>query len=108
TKKTMRANLDWEPFYEIARRDVPYRERLAAYASIARERFEAERFEEFCREHLSHLDEVAWEFLGTDVARDAVLQKVKFLYPPHEVERFTEFFWGLIQLWRRTEGQQAT
>ncbi len=30
-------------------------------------------------------------------------QKVEALFPAHEVERFTEHFWGLIQLWREKE-----
>jgi hypothetical protein len=100
TKKPMRKTLDWEPFYEIAKRDLPYRERLAAYAAIARERFEAERFEEFCAKHLPHLDEVAWEFFATNDAKEAVRKKVTALFPAHEVEPFTELFWKRIGKWR--------
>src|SRR4029079_12899162 len=47
-KRKMRRALEWEPFYEIAARDLPYREKVAAYARVARDRMEAERFEEFC------------------------------------------------------------
>ncbi len=79
------------------------KEKLAAYARIAQQRFESDRFDEFCATHLPHLDEVAWEFFGTAVAKDAVRQKVTALFPAHEVEQFTEHFWGLIQFWRRTE-----
>ncbi len=25
------------------------------------------------------------------------------IFPPHEVDAFTEHFWGLVQFWRRTE-----
>ena len=50
--------------------------------------------------HLSHLDEVAWEFFGTDPAKQAVRVKVEALYPPHEVDQFTELFWKRVQLWR--------
>ncbi len=52
---------------------------------------------------MPHLDEVAWEFFGSPVAKDAVRQKVAALFPAHEVEQFTEHFWGLIQFWRKTE-----
>lgn len=104
TKKPFRKTLDWAPFYAIAEeRERPYRERLAAYAQIARERFEHERFEEFCQTHLSHLDEVAWDFFGTELARTAVRKKVEALYPRHEVEAFTELFWQRIQAWRADE-----
>lgn len=101
TKRPFRKTLDWDAFYEIAaQHDVPYRERLRAYAKIAEQRFDTARFEEFCAKHLSHLDEVSREFFGTPAAKDAVRQKVAALFPPHEVEAFTELFWNRIQAWR--------
>ncbi|HXV77202.1 MAG TPA: hypothetical protein VD788_12870 [Candidatus Polarisedimenticolaceae bacterium] len=103
TRRRMRRNLDWQPYYAVLQRGLPYRERLAAYAAIARERLESERFEEFCDEHLAHLDDVAVEFFASDTARDAVRRKVGAIFPEDEVERFTEHFWGLIQFWRKTE-----
>lgn len=100
TGRKMRQNLDWEPFYEIADRDLPGRQKLAAYAAVARERFDTERFEEFCAEHLSQLDEVAWDYFGTDRARGAVRQKIEALFPEHEWDEFTDYFWERIQRWR--------
>jgi hypothetical protein len=106
SKRRMRRNLDWRPYYEIAdQEDMPYRERLRAYARIAHERYETERFHEFCAKHLAHLDELAYEFFASDSARDAVHQKVRWLFPAHEVEQFTELFWQRIQLWREQEGK---
>jgi hypothetical protein len=107
TRRRMRANLDWQPFFDIAAEDMPYRERLRGYARLARERFETERFQEFCDEHLPHLDEVANEFFGSELARDAVRQKVSALFPLHEIDDFTELFWGRIQRWRQAEGASA-
>jgi hypothetical protein len=100
TKRPFRRTLDWEPFYEIAKRDLPYPEKLRAYAKVAEQRFETERFEEFCAKHLGHLDEVAHEFFATPIARDAVHKKVAALFPAHEVEPFTELFWKRIAAWR--------
>ena len=102
TKRKMRKNLDWEPFYAIAKRDLPYSDKLDLYAKIADERFETARFEEFCDEHLGHLEVVTREFFGTTEAKDAVRKKVAALFPEHEVEKFTELFWGRIQVWRRS------
>jgi hypothetical protein len=96
----MRINLDWQPFFDVAERELPYRERIAAYAGIARARFESERFEEFCDRHLPHLDEVAWKYFGDDRARAAVRRKVEALFPEHEWDQFTEHFWQAIQTWR--------
>jgi hypothetical protein len=105
TRRPMRKNLDWEPFLEIARRGEPYRERLAGYARVARERFDATQFEEFCATHLGHLDEVAQEFFGSPAAQEAVRKKVTALYPAHEIERFTELFYGRIQKWIAAEAR---
>lgn len=100
TKRPMRRTLDWAPFYAVAKRDLPYRDKLRAYAKIAEERFDTARFEEFCATHLAHLDEVALEFFATPIARDAVRKKVAALFPAHEVEPFTELFWRRIGAWR--------
>jgi hypothetical protein len=100
TRRPMRVNPDWEPFFAIARQELPFRERLSAYAALARERLDADRFEEFCGKHLAHLDEAAWEFFGTERAREAVRLKVAALFPAHEVDAFTDLFWLRIQTWR--------
>jgi hypothetical protein len=105
TRRRMRRALDWEPFFEAAADEAPWRVRLGRYARIARERLSADEFEEFCAKHLPHLDEVAHEFFGTPVARDAVRQKVAALFPAHEVEPFTELFFDRIQSWRAAEGR---
>ncbi len=86
---------------------MPYREKLRSYAAIARRCFETERFRDFCRTHLGHLDEVAYDFFGSPVARDAVRQKVADLYPANEIEPFTELFWQRIQDWRASEGHRS-
>lgn len=105
TRRAVHRNLDWEPFFEIAAEDLPDREKLRRYALLARQHFDAEAFEEFCARHLAHLDEVAYEFFGTDTAREAVRRKVAALFPAHEVEEFTGLFFGRIQRWRETEGR---
>ncbi len=100
TKRPMRRNLDWAPYYAIAASDRNYEEKLDAYAAIADARLEKDRFEEFCAQHLSHLDAVTNEFFGTSEARDVIRQKVAALFPAHEIDTFTELFWQRIQRWR--------
>jgi len=102
TKRRMRKNLDWEPFYAVAARDLPYEDKLDLYAKIADDRFETARFEQFCEDHLGHLEIVTREFFGTPEAKDAVRKKVAALFPEHEVEKFTELFWDRIQVWRKS------
>ena len=105
TRRRVRHNLDWEPYFEVAAEDLPYREKLRRYALIARQVLDADAFEEFCARHLGHLDAVADEFFGTEQARDAVRQKVAALFPAHEVDEFTELFYGRIQRWRAEEAR---
>jgi hypothetical protein len=103
TKRRMDLDLGWDRYFAIADGDGTYRDKLAAYAELGRERFEADRFEEFAATQLADLDEVAWEYFATDAARSAVHAKVATMFPAHEVEEFTDHFWGLIQFWRKTE-----
>ena len=106
-KKPMRVNLDWQPFFAVAEeRGMSAREKLSAYAAIAHDRYETERFEEFCERHLAHLDEVAWEFFGTERAREAIRGKVAALFPAHEHDSFTEHFWQKIQQWRERDASE--
>lgn len=106
TRRPMRRTLDWGPFLEVRARELPYREQLREYARIADERLETEKFREFCEQHLSHLDEVAWEFFGSDRAKDAVRKKVEAMFPEKEWDEFTEHFWGLLRFWRKTEADR--
>jgi hypothetical protein len=104
TRRRMRQTLDWEPYFAVARDEgLPYEEKLRRYAAIARERLDAERFADFCAEHLAHLDEVADEFFGSEQCRDAVRLKVAALYPEHEIDAFTDLFFRRIQHWREVE-----
>lgn len=97
TKRPMRKTLDFEPFYAIARKDLPYAEKLKGYAAIARERLAAEPFAEFVQKHLRPLEEAAVAWFRSDRCRDAVRRKVANMYPAHEVDEFSQRFFGLVQ-----------
>jgi len=104
TRRPVTLNASWRPFLDIAdRTDLSLDDKIDAYHDLAMAHYDAERFEAFCQEHLSHLDEVAWRYFGTPAFRQAVRDKVAALYPAHEVDRFTEHFYGLVQFWRKTE-----
>jgi hypothetical protein len=106
TKRPMHATLDWQPFFAIADRSLPYREMVRAYAKIARARFQDVEFTEFCRTQLADLDEVAYDYFGGPAARDAIRQKVTALFPPHEVDAFTERFFAAVQDWRADDAAE--
>ena len=104
TDRSMHANLNWTDYFRIAAEDIPFEDKLDKYAKLAADYFEIDRFEEFCDQHLGHLDEVADAFFAKDLVRDAIHQKVTALYPEHEIDEFTELFWDRIQDWRAREG----
>lgn len=108
TARPMHRTLNWDPYFAIADKDWSPREKLSAYAAIGHQRFETEKFRDFCETHLSHLDELAYDFFASDIMRDAIHQKVSALFPAHEIEEFTELFWSRIQLWRKWEGVPGT
>ncbi len=97
TKRPMKKTLDFEPYYAIAKKDLPYREKLKGYAKIARERLSADQFAEFCDKHLSALDEAAHKWFRSDRCRDAIRRKVTNMYPAHEVDEFSTRFFGIVQ-----------
>ncbi|MCB9919750.1 MAG: hypothetical protein H6832_15215 [Planctomycetes bacterium] len=102
TKRTMRLNLSWGEFFEVDP-ELPYRERLTAYAKIARKRFDADAFESFCKNELADLDAIAWDWFGTEDCHNAIRAKVTALYPEDEHDEFSELFWRRVQLWRERE-----
>jgi len=102
-RRPMRLNPHWTPYLEIADMDLPFEEKLLRYDRLARDHFDTEAFEEFCEEHLGHLDAFALDYFGTEAFKKAVREKVTALYPSHEIDQFTDHFFGLVQFWRKTE-----
>ena len=103
----MKTNLDWQSYFRIADKDIPFEEKMAAYVKLARKHFSVDKFESFCDRHLSHLDEVAFEFFASDTVHEAITEKVTSLFPEHEIDSFTELFWSRVQKWRLEEGAGA-
>lgn len=102
TGRKFRMNQNWDPYFEIAAQDLSYDEKLEAYGKLADAYYETDKFHEWCAKNLGHLEEVTWEFFGSEMAKDAVRQKVTALFPAHEIEQFTEYFWEKIQDWRKS------
>ncbi|MFN3241268.1 MAG: RimK family alpha-L-glutamate ligase [Planctomycetota bacterium] len=97
TQRPMRKTLDFEPYYAIAGKDLPYREKLAGYAAIARERLATDDFEAFCKKYLQPLEEAAYAWFRSERCEQAIRLKVANLFPEHEVDEFTGRFHALVQ-----------
>jgi len=103
TRRRKALTLDWDAFLSAHEPGLDLDEQLARYDALSRAHFDTDRFEEFVAKNLTGLDEVALEYFGSDEFRGVVRQKVEALYPAHEIESFTDHFFGLVQFWRKTE-----
>jgi len=98
TRRPMKKTVDFEPFYEIARKDkLSYRDKLKAYAKIARERLSVDEFEKFCKKHLGPLEQAAFAWFRSDRCLAAIREKVTNVFPEHEIDEFTDRFHALVK-----------
>jgi hypothetical protein len=108
TKRRKPLTLQWDRFFDARDESLSYDEQLEAYDAIAREYYDTDAFVAFDKEHLGGLNEIALEFFGTEDFREIVRAKVASLYPEHEIDRFTDHFFGMIQFWRKTESDKLS
>ncbi len=103
TRRPFKPNLDWAPYFAVAEQDLSFEEKLDRYDALAQAHFSTPAFEAFCAEHLGALDAVAVDYFESDGFKATVREKVQATYPKHEVERFTDHFFGLVGFWCHTE-----
>ncbi|MDO5629508.1 MAG: hypothetical protein Q4G43_14435 [Mobilicoccus sp.] len=87
-------------YFEIADNpDLDYDAKVAAYLALADEHFEADRYWQWCADHLAHLPEAVLDWVsGPDFDR-LLVETVRATYPAHEQERFLAHFRGLTSAW---------
>ncbi|MEP6599511.1 MAG: hypothetical protein ABJB98_08720 [Actinomycetota bacterium] len=100
TGRRPRIDQDTRSYFEIGDRpDLEYSEKLAAYRRLADTYFNAERYQEFCAEHLADIDDRVLEWMtGADFER-LLFDTVRTTYPAHEHDRFLAHFQGLVDVW---------
>ena len=106
TKRKPRLDTQWDRFLAIADEPGTFQDKLPRYDAIAREHFDAVPFQAFCEAHLGDLDRVALDYFRSERFKEVVRAKVATLYPAHEIDAFTDHFYGLVQFWCRTEADR--
>jgi hypothetical protein len=102
TKRKMALDLDQRKYFEIAdRNDLSIASKLKAYFDLSERYFDSDRFEEFCRKHLSHIDEVAHEYFSSKEFDDLLVRTVRDSFQPHERDHFVGHYRGLMTGWAR-------
>ncbi|MGO0577057.1 ATP-grasp domain-containing protein [Ornithinimicrobium panacihumi] len=87
-------------YYEIADDpDRSYLEKMQGYRELADKEFEADRYWDWCDQHLPHLPERVLEWVDSDDFDDLLVQTVTSTYPEHEHEKFLAHFRGLTGMW---------
>jgi hypothetical protein len=109
TGREPRMDLDTRRYFEVGdREDLSYEEKLAAYRELADDYFEVDRYRDFCDSRLAHVDELVLEWITSAEFDRLLVRTVRETYPPHEHERFTGHFRGLIGQWIKERGATAT
>ena len=100
TDRRPRLDLETRRFFEVADSDRDYGEKLAEYAKLTDEYFEADRYAEFCAKSLASLDDIVRDWVASRSFDDLLVDTVRGTYPPDEHEEFVAHFRGLLALWR--------
>jgi hypothetical protein len=102
TGRKPRLDMNSADYFAIGDRDdLSYAEKLAGYRRFADEYFEIEKYQDFCARHLSHIDEMVYDWVGSPAFRTLLDETVRSTYPEHEHERFMGHFGGLMDAWIR-------
>ena len=99
-----RPRLDTDTARYFAVGDDPslsYAEKLSEYRRLADEYFETDRYRDFCDTHLSHVNEIVYDWVNSDEFRSLLRETVRATYPVHEHEKFLGHFGGLVDAWVR-------
>jgi hypothetical protein len=102
TRREMHLNQNSRAYFDLGdRTDLSYEEKLAKYRELADMYFQVDAYQEFCDEHLSHLDEIAHEWFTSAEFDDVLVSTVRSTFPAHEQDHFFEHYRGLLGAWAR-------
>jgi hypothetical protein len=102
TGRRPRLDTDTRRYFDVAdRADLSYGDKLAAYAKLADEHFETERYRDFCATSLASLDEIVRDWVTSPEFDALLVDTVRSTYPTNEQDHFVDHFRGLISLWVR-------
>jgi hypothetical protein len=100
TGRRMRLDTEMRRFFAVADDpDLSWEEKLAAYRRLADEDVEADRYAEFCAEHLPHVDEAMVEYIDSEQFDRLLLRTVRSAFPAHEHEILIAHYRGLLAAW---------
>ena len=99
TARRPRLDTNTRDYFDVADSDLSYGDKLAAYARLADEHFETDRYAEFCATSLASLDEIVRDWVAGPEFDALLVDTVRRTYPVAEQDRFVAHFRGLLGLW---------
>ncbi|MGB3830216.1 MAG: hypothetical protein WA962_15740 [Ornithinimicrobium sp.] len=106
TGRKGQVDLQTRRYFDIADdTSLSYEDKMLGYRALADRHFEADRYWEWCEQHLSHLPAAVLEWVGSPQFDDLLVQTARSTYPPHEHDKFIAHFRGLVGMW--TNDQKA-
>jgi len=109
TGRRQTVDLDTKRYFAIAdRADLSYAEKLAEYRRLAERQLDTDRYLEFCRRHLGHIDDVTVEWVESDEFDRIIVDSVRGTFPDNEHELFIAHYRGLLQSWARDQHAAKT
>jgi hypothetical protein len=100
TRREMHINQNSRAYFNWGDRDdLSYEQKLARYRELADAYFQVDEYEAFCDRHLSHVDEVAYEWFTSREFDDILVRTVRITFPVHEHEQFVAHYRGLLDAW---------
>jgi hypothetical protein len=100
TARRPRVDLETHRYFEVADRDdLTDDEKLDAYLAIAEECLDSDAYWAWCATHLPHLERAVLDWVRSDDFDKLLRDTVQATYPPHEWDRFSAHFGGLVSLW---------
>jgi hypothetical protein len=104
TGRRARMFVEPDPWFAVADDpDRSYGDKLEAYARLAGDHFEADRYAEFCATRLEGFDEAVLEFVESPGFDGLLVDTVRSTFPVHEHDHFVDHYRGLLAAWARDE-----
>ncbi|WP_311197854.1 hypothetical protein [Ornithinimicrobium sp. INDO-MA30-4] len=104
TGRRGKVDLETRRYFDIADDEsLSYQDKMLGYRALADDHFEADRYWDWCNEHLSHLPEAVLDWVSSPAFDDIIVDTVKSTYPEHEHEKFLGHFRGLVDLWKQDQ-----
>ncbi len=100
TRRAARIDTTSSEWFAVADNpDLEFSDKLAAYAKLADDYFEVDRYQEFCATSLASLSQIVYDWITSAEFDDLLIETVRKTYPAHEHDSFAAHFRGLMSHW---------